>query len=63
MESPQYILLNTAPMQLSIPLISNPYKQQIISILRHFSRTLSTLDLLECCVNCLVVFQLDKNGW
>ena len=59
MKSLQYILLNTAPMQLSLPLLSNPHKQQIISIMRHLGRILSALDLLECCVNGLVIFQLD----
>ena len=63
MKSLQYILLNTAPMQLSLPLLSNPHKQQIIGVLRHLGRILSALNLFDGCVNGLVVFQLDKNGW
>lgn len=43
--------------------ICNPHKQQIINILRNLNRILSALDLLDGCVNGLVVFQLDDDGW
>lgn len=55
-------LLNTTPMHLGIPLVCNPHKQQIISVLRHLVGILSALDLLYGSINGLVVFQFDKNG-
>lgn len=49
-------------MQFTLPLISNPHKQQIISILRHFGRILLAFNLLYGGVNGLVVFQFDDDG-
>lgn len=54
--------LNTTPMLLCLPLVGNPNKQQVISVLRHLGRIILALDLLDGGINGLVVFQFYDDG-